>query len=400
VSSGGRRRLPFGARSAAGALLALLASLGACQAGQPPQPSPTGSSLPVTALRWEELRLPEGLDPVTALDVGDGLLVGAQAPQQPRARLLLLRDGHWAQLGVQPRTPYAFQARWLSIAVRGDRVEAVGGARGGAHANVRWTVWSGSWTGPRAGLAELPQPFGVFGGWGAGDLTGIAFAGDQPVIVGAWQSDRTGNDVSIWTRQADRWTRQSSTGTPLGSTPAMLQGARAVAARGRGLALAGSVTELGAGSIRVRPAIWLSEAAGALWRLVRLPAQGTLAEAHSIACAERTCLVVGVDDGRLAVWEVSDDGSAVRSTVPAVAVADGVTLPPPVLTGSAAAVVAPGVLLQRATSQAATIPGASGGWVARAAPAGVPISMAGAGGVLYVITAGSSGAGHLWTAAP
>lgn len=401
--SGGRRPA-FGARPGAVALLAGLAvisALGSCQPGESLQPSPTGATSPVAELRWQEVGLPDGLDPVTVVAVPGGVLVGAQAPAKPRARLLVLDDGRWAQIGVEPHTPYAFEARWVSLAVRGDRLEAIGGARGGAHANVRWTVWSGTWTGPRARVAEQPQPFGVFGGWGAGDLTGIAFAGDQPVVIGAWQSDRTGNDVSIWTRHADRWTRQSSTGTPLGSTPAMLQGARAVAARGRGLALAGSVTELAQGSVAVRPAIWLSEGWGAPWRLVRLPARGTLAEGHALACLERTCLVVGVDDGQLAAWEVRDDGSVARVPIPAVAVADGVSLPTPLVTESLEAVVAPGVLLQRATDPGAGH-GANGGWLARAAPAGAPIGLAGAGDAVYVITAGGADAasGHLWTATP
>ena len=94
------------------------------------------------------LPVPEGADPVTLTSAGaDALLIGAYASTRPHPRLLVLRNGTLTSVPVepQPESPYAPLARWFSIAVSGDAVEAVGGARGGAHANYRWTVWSGTW---------------------------------------------------------------------------------------------------------------------------------------------------------------------------------------------------------------------------------------------------------------
>jgi hypothetical protein len=343
----------------------------------------------VGALEWRELRLPEGLDAVALAGAQDALVVGAQAPSQPRARLLVLRGENWREIPVAPESPYAFQARWLSLALHGDSIEAVGGARGGAHANYRWTAWTGTWAGPSPGLKELPQPFGVFGGWGAGDLTGVGFAGDRPFIAGAWQSERTGNDVSVWTRTGARWNRGDSTDTALGSTPTTLNGARSITTTGEGLALAGSVTDLGAGSVTVVPAVWRMSVARAEWAVTRLPASGNLAEAHGAACQGQDCLVAGVDDGRLAVWDLAGD-SASAKPIPQVAVPDEAAVPPPVRTSAIQAVAAPGRLVLRSTS----------GWTQRTAPPGEPTALAAVRDTLYLVTTDASGHGRLWAATP
>ena len=108
---------------------------------------------------------------------------------------------------------------------------------------------------------------------------------------------------------------------PLGSTPRALNGARFITSTGDGLALAGSVTELGPGSIASVPALWTAPGADGPWALVRLPASQSIAEAHAARCDGDTCLVVGADGGTLAVWDVR--GSTVaRVDTPEFAVAE------------------------------------------------------------------------------
>ncbi|HEX6054561.1 MAG TPA: hypothetical protein VFY98_02015 [Intrasporangium sp.] len=385
------RRPPRLRRPLAAALLAFVvaAVLSACQDGATKAVPTVSASANGGALAWTEHPLPDGMDAVTLASAGDTLVVGAWAPDRPNPRLLVLRDRDLTEVDVEGKTPYAALARWLSVAARDGQLVAVGGARGGAHANVRWTVWAGDLGREPPRLVEQPQPFGVFGGWGAGDLTGIAFAGTEPVVAGAWQSSRTGNDVSLWFRSGDRWERQDSTGSPLGSTPRVLNGARFVTSTGDGLALAGSVTDLGTGSIASVPALWTAPGAHGPWTLVRLPASQPIAEAHAARCDRDTCLVVGADGGTLAVWEVR--GSTVtRVPTPALDVAEKQTLPPPVRVRGADLVVVPGAVLQRGSS----------GWLQRSAPPGVPIASATVDDSLYVATTDGEGRGRLWSARP
>jgi hypothetical protein len=329
------------------------------------------------------------MDAVTLASAGDSLVVGAWAPERPNPRLLVLRGGKLTEVDVDGESPYAALARWLSVAARDGELVAVGGARGGAHANVRWTVWAGELGGPTPRLVEQPQPFGVFGGWGAGDLTGIAFAGTEPVVAGSWQSSRAGNDVSLWFRSGDRWERQDSTGSPLGSTPRALNGARFVTSTGDGLALAGSITELGTGSVASVPALWTAPGADGPWTLVRLPASQSIAEAHAARCEGDTCLVVGADGGTLAVWDVQ--GSTVtRAQTPEFAVAEKHTVAPPIRIQGTDLVAMPGTVLHRGSS----------GWRQRPAPPGVPIASAAVGDRLYLVTTDRDGKGRLWSARP
>ena len=57
----------------------------------------------------------------------------------------------------------------------------------------RWTTFTGTTT----AVTDLDQPFDVFHGWGAGQLVAAVLSGDQPVIVGSWQSPIAGNDVAV-----------------------------------------------------------------------------------------------------------------------------------------------------------------------------------------------------------
>lgn len=379
-------------RAGARWLIALLAAgavagsglLSACEPGR-------GQGPPTTApetLAWREVALPDDVQPRTLTAAGSDLVIGGQVGTPSAPRLLVLHGTDLTHVPLEPKSPYARVAQWLSIAVRGGRLEAVGGARGGAHANYRWTVWTGTWSGAGARVVEQPQPFGVFGGWGAGDLTGIAFAGSEPVIAGAWQSDRTGNDVSLWRRTADRWRRLSSTGLPLGSTPEALNGARFVTTTGEGLALAGSVTELGGGRVASVPALWTTAGIDGPWRLTKLPARDPLAEAHAARCGADDCVVVGADSGRLAVWDVHD-GQARRATPPSTAVAADEAVPAPVTLDGSDVIAVTGSLLERTDS----------GWVARSAPEGRPTALAAVAERLYAITV-AGGRARLWVSQP
>lgn len=375
--------MPLRLAAARLAVTLVVATLVGCSATADP-PSTATSPLTDRPLAWTAQPLPAGVAPVTVTAFDDGLLVSGYAVARPHPRLFVLRDGTAQEVRVAPSSPYAFEARWLSVAVHGERIVAVGGARGGAHGNYRWTVWDGT----RAGLVEQPQPFGVFGGWGAGDLTGIAFAGELPVVSGAWASDSTGNDVALWRQTGRRWARQPSTTTALASTPSMLMGARHLTSTGPGLALSGSVTDLAEGRVASVAALWTSPDADGPWTLVRLPVTSTLADAHGARCDVRRCLVVGQDGGVLAGWEVVD-GRATRVEVPPITVPEDVTLMAPVRLGADVLVV-PGRVLVRSPT----------GWDPRPGPSGVPTSVTAAGGVLHVVTTDSSGMTHVWSARP
>ena len=95
------------------------------------------------------------------------------------------------------------------MATDGARVIAIGGANGGAHANVRWTTWAGT----AAGVVELPQSFYTFGGWGAGDLVEAVVTPSGDALVGSWGGARAGLDTAVWTFADRTWTRQDPAGT-------------------------------------------------------------------------------------------------------------------------------------------------------------------------------------------
>jgi hypothetical protein len=340
---------------------------------------------------WSRVALPAGMTPVTLAIAGGNVLVGAFSAGRPHPRLLVgtaadgLRD-----VALTPKSPYAFEARWLSVAVHDDTVFAVGGARGGAHANVRWTTWSGT----TAHLSENEQPFGTFGGWGAGDLSGLAFAGTDPVILGSWASDSTGLDVSTWLFAHDRWKRQSSTGTPLGSTPRDLLSARALSSAGSGLVASGSVTSLGDGDISTHPAIWRAPAAGGPWTRVALPAAESPSDAHAATCSGTYCLVVGQQAGRLTLWDVVDTSAHLVAGMPAPRVPERRYALPPLRVGGKDVIVVPAeghttVVVRDGTS-----------WSQRRGPDGIPVSAVVLGTEVWLVTDDGDGTGNLWRARP
>lgn len=357
-------------------------------AGCSAEPPDRSSRAVVAPLEWKRVTLPDDLSAVTLATSGGTLLVGAHGTGRPHPHLLTGTDAaSLREIPLTPRSPYAFEATWFQLSVAHGRIEAVGGARGGAHGNYRWTTWSGD----ASGVAELEQPFGVFGSYGAGDLVGVAYAGRSPVILGAWQSERTGMDIATWTRTGERWVRQPSTGTPLGSTPEALVGARAIATADEGLILSGSVTRLSPGSVRVDPAVWTSPGGNGPWSRTDLPRpdDSSQTEARAATCAGKRCLVAGTTGGRLALWELHDGAARWVDGIPAVEVPERGAVLAPLEVGDGDVVVA-------SSGEDSTVLRRSGeGWSVAAGPPGSPTSAVVHGGELWIVTTDSGEPGTL-----
>lgn len=372
-----------------GFVVGVTALTGACTAG--PDDSVPATPPAARTLTWDRVALPAGLSPVILATSGRSVLVGAIGPGRPRPHLLLGSDpGSLREVPLTPTSPYAFEARWLQLSTHAGRIDAVAGARGGAHGNYRWTTWSGD----ASGVAEQQQPFGVFGSYGAGDLAGVAYAGDSPVVLGAWQSERTGMDIATWNRTGDRWARVPSTGTPLGSTPEELVDARAVTSRGDGLMLVGSVTRLAPGSVEVQPAAWTSPGPSGPWTRVALARTGDsgTSEVDGARCDGDRCVLTGVTDGRLTLWEVRPDSQGQPRGIPDVPVPENAAVPSPVAVGGADVVVAPSDNGSTVVWHAAT------SWTVAPGPAGTPTSVVAHGDELWVVTTEAQGATTLWRA--
>lgn len=433
---GGRARRPARHRGlgagpvAVGALVALL-GLGACTG------SPSDGGTP--GVSWWAEASPPGVDLVTIAEVGGRLVAGA-AGQRPATAPVSTDSVHaagegtavvpelyvresvlpaastsgepspWRALPVRAESPYGRVATWLSVQpdARGDLV-AVGGARGGAHANVRWTVWRGSVT---TGLQEQEQSFLTFGGWGAGDQLGVLQTGAGPMLLGTWESAASGLDGAIWLPQGQRWVRRDSTGTALASTRTELVGPVGGTGWGGGALVVGSLVQLTDG-VREMPAAWRSVRADEGWAVVALPtpqpgqALGAVCRPEPAAAADGSgCVVVGRVGGRFAAWRVRSDATAAPLLVPDFLVAERDPMAPPVwlpgrpdtsgvLAGAAA------VLVTRAGGDRCEllVADADGGWQVLPGPPGVAVALVVSGGRLWALTrvSPSSGGMRLWS---
>ena len=305
----------------------------ACAAPAPPT-TPTGPP----DVRFAPISLPPGAVPEVLAADGDQLLVGVRreaAPQQPG---LVRRgpDGAVVEVPAQAATGYGRTAFWYSLAADGNRILAIGGDRGGAHGNVRWSVWTGS----SAGVTEHVQAFSTFGGWGAGDLIDGVLIPGSSAVVGSWESEDAGLDVAVWTPEGDTWVRRSSTGTPLQSTRSSVAFATAATGYGPGVIVAGWQIATGAGAGQA-PVVWQSGPDATGWNKTVLPDSGKAGTSMAIRCAPNTCAVAGRVDGNLALWRLTDGRWSRLPGLPPIAVADSDRIAAPVdLDGAPTAIVA------------------------------------------------------------
>lgn len=358
-------------------------------------PSPAAGSTTAAgpALAWTAVTLPTGLEARTLTTLGDRLLVGALRAGDPPAPAMLLVDATSTvtTVPVTPSSPYGFEARWYSVATDGTRVIAIGGANGGAHANVRWTTWAGS----ADGVTELPQSFYTFGGWGAGDLVEAVVTPSGDALVGSWGGAQAGLDTAVWTFAGSVWTRQDSAGTLLQSTDRVLTGPRGATVDGTGLLVAGSALHLDPGAVRQTATLWRSPGVTGGWARVDLPDAGNHSEAVSARCPapDAVCVVAGQVDGALALWRLDGEQAARLGGIPALAVGDQDPVPAPLRAGATTLVVSP------AGAGTAVVSGTDAGWAQSAGPSGRPVAAALVGRRLYVATRQQAGGpASLWSA--
>jgi hypothetical protein len=260
--------------------------------------------------------LPAGDVPVRLAAAGGDLVVAVRKGDKPG--LVRHHDGENTELTLVPATGYGAQALWYSLSATGTEVLAVGGKRGGAHGNVRWSVWRGTTT-----VREQPQTFSTFGGLGAGDLVDGVLPTSGPLLVGTWQSASAGSDTALWKTDGTTWIRQSSAGTALESTRASLTFPMAAAADGADVVIAGWRFA----DRRQQPVVWTLHDGTA--SVAPLPDAGRLGVATSVTCTD-TCAIAGRVDGRLAVWRRSGNAWRRVADVPNVPVGDQDRPPAPV----------------------------------------------------------------------
>lgn len=360
----------------------------------PAGPAGSGPADPVVLSGWDTVELPDDLTPATLArisshtegdgDSGDGgeMLVGGfvgsgsgRAPALARGTVTEGRSV-WQRLPARPSTPYGRVATLVSVTGDSASVTALGAAHGGAHANARWTVW----TGTPDGVVDRLQTFETFGGQEAGSLLAVVRDADGPLIVGTWQG-AYGLDGALWRAQGDRWVRQRTPSALADTADRQVAPRTAAGQPDRTVTIDGSVIDLADG-VRQSAAVW--RGSGGDWQLTVLPDPGRRSEAWSTSCAgpgPDDCATVGSRDDVLTVWA---DG--VRSALPSLPVGDADA----------------GVLMRYADRVVVVAsshghgrllvgdPDGAGGWLSYTAPDGVVRSATLVGTRLYLV----SGADH------
>jgi hypothetical protein len=380
------RRATGAPRVALIAVALLTASLivSACSSSEPKSDGPRQGD-PVA---WTKVDLPA--EPVTLTPDGDNLLIGLRQRGAKVVPGLTIRsaDGKLTPIPLAPKSPYAFEAIWQSVAIDGTTVLGLGGASGGAHSNTRYTVW----TGTTAGLAEKPQEFNTFGGQTAGSVIGAALTPGGGALLGSWGSDVSGNDAAVWLPQGEKWIRQKVAGTALQSAKNLLVGATSSAVSGDGIVLAGSQVKLGPNLVEQHAALWRSTQLNQGWSRLELPDGGTRSEARAIGCTATGCLVSGYVDAKLAVWKVEGSQATRYQGLPLLAVGDKDQVP--------AAVESDGKLIQVAADggKVKVLTGTGQQWTVREAtgPSGQAKQTLQVGSVLYLLSGPSGGPLTLW----
>ncbi|ADB31604.1 hypothetical protein Kfla_2533 [Kribbella flavida DSM 17836] len=364
-------------------LLAGASMAAACSADQSAEPQP---------ITWSRVQLPA--EPVVLAGSGDQLVVGLRDRGAKVVPRLLLVDGDRQQeIKVAPTSPYAFLAVWTSIAYDGRRVLALGGAAGGAHSNVRWTVW----TGTTAGLTELPQTFNTFGGQDAGHLYSAVITPAGQALLGSWASTTSGLDAAVWLPQGTKWIRQDSTGTVLRSTPTLLAGPGAATSWGDAIVQTGSQVRLAPNVVQQEAAVWRSTKLNDGWSRFALPEPGARSQGLRVTCGEKLCTVAGWVEGKLALWQfdpsAKDGAGAKRLTgLPEIAVGDKAPLPAPVLAGDEV------IQMVAGGNQIKVVGGRDGAWTVRAStgPSGEVKEARLVGRTLYLLAGATDAPATLW----
>jgi hypothetical protein len=369
------------------AALLMMIMVSSCSDAGPPAPPETAREL-----SWSRIALPESVAASSLAPAPEVLLVAGRASSGRGHPALFAVDasGNTHAVALHPNSPYAKVADLVSVAAHGTEVVALGGKHGGAHANVRWTVWTGS----RQGLDEYPQPFETFGGQSAGGLLGIVIASDGPVIAGTWAANEGGLNAAVWLPTGRRWLRQESDGTALANTQQIQVNPRAASAAGPAVILSGSVITFGDG-VEQRAALWTWPTRSSAWMLQQLPDAGIHSEALSSRCVQ-TCWVSGHADGRLALWSFDlahvAESATRDSTLPSVEINTDGPGPRTVISGGQ-----PGILFSHADSTRLLVSDGHNGWQIFTAPAGSVLDATTVGDRLYAIIRTDDTAG-LWTA--
>jgi hypothetical protein len=296
-------------------------------------------------------------------------------------------DGAVTEIPAQGVSPYGLIARWFSIVSDGDRILGIGGENGGAHGNVRWSVW----TGQQSAVSEKAQTFSTFGGYGAGELADAVLTAAGPVIVGTWQSAKAGYDVATWLPDGDTWNRQESAGTPLESSLDELGFPIAATALGQGILVAGWVLTSKPGS-GPTPFVWQSSAGATGWTKAPLPDGGHDGAAMSVRCWDSGCGIAGRVDGKLAAWQLTDGRWARIPGAPPVPLSDKDHLAAPVqLDGKLTLLVSDGgrVRIARQAGPQWTVRDAIG-------PTGTVTSVTKVGDTVYVVAGPDDKTQALW----
>lgn len=336
---------------------------------------------------WDRVELPGGGAVVTLTAVPEGVVVGRYDEQSAHPATLTLLpvagQGAPSQVPLSSESGYAPMAPWQSVVAAGRRLIALGGARGGAHGNVRWTIWRGS----VSGVVEEPQPFETFGGQEAGTLVGLAAPDGPgpPLVVGTWASPSgRGTDLTSWRPEGRRWLRDRAAPAELAGTATSLPTPEQVTSSGSVVVVAGWATELGE-HIENVPVAWVRQADTDAWRRIPLrsptgwtptrstppPAEPGQVEptqvdptqvdasqarqtrtgrARAVGCRPGLCLLLGAAAEGLVGWwlPVPSGGDAVSDrdaeplTLPAPVPPDGAAWPAPVVAGATAYALVPG----------------------------------------------------------
>lgn len=266
---------------------------------------------------WQQVDLPGPGRVVTLTGTTDGLLVGRYDPTavvRPSLHLLA-SDGTTRRITMLTTWKESGrEAELVSVSTFGDQMVALGGARAGAHGNVRWTVWSGS----TDQVSEQPQRFETFGGWDAGSLTGTAISRSGPLILGSWANrGRRGLDVAVWEQQGEGWFQPRGAGNALQASATRQPSSGAATALPSGYLAVGWATEL---EPRIRDAavLWTATRPAGPWRAMTFP--GTDADIErptALSCARDHCAVAGRSGGDVVLWRVRlEEGSPTKVAGP------------------------------------------------------------------------------------